>query len=47
MIKMGMTLAGLNGGRVRTPLIEMSPEDVNDLKELMTRTGLVAEPVTA
>jgi 5-dehydro-4-deoxyglucarate dehydratase len=47
MIKMGMTLAGLKGGRVRTPLIEMSPEDVDDLKELMTRTGLLAEPVTA
>ena len=47
MIKMGMTLAGLKGGRVRTPLIEMSPDDVNDLKELMSRTGLLAEPVTA
>ena len=45
MIKMGMTLAGLKGGRVRRPLIEMSPEDRDDLKALMARTGLIAEPV--
>ena len=47
MIKMGMTLAGLKGGRVRRPLIEMSTEDRNDLKALMAKTGLLTQPVTA
>jgi 5-dehydro-4-deoxyglucarate dehydratase len=47
MIKMGMTLAGLKGGRVRAPLIEMAPEDVADLKKLMTRAGLLSQAVTA
>jgi 5-dehydro-4-deoxyglucarate dehydratase len=40
MIKAAMDLAGLKGGSVRPPLIDLSPEDRQDLEALMTRTGL-------
>ena len=42
MIKSAMTLAGLKGGRVRLPLIELSGDDLADLEALMSRTGLLS-----
>ncbi len=42
MIKTAMTLAGLKGGRVRLPLIELSDDDRADLEALMSRTGLLS-----
>ena len=41
MVKTAMTLAGLKGGRVRLPLIELSDDDRADLEALMSRTGLL------
>jgi len=41
MIKAAMDLAGLRGGKVRPPLIDLSPEDRADLEGLMSRTGLL------
>jgi 5-dehydro-4-deoxyglucarate dehydratase len=41
MIKAAMDLAGLKGGKVRPPLIDLSLEDRADLEELMSRTGLL------
>ena len=41
MIKTAMNLAGLTGGFVRSPLIELSPDDRNDLQGILTRTGLL------
>jgi 5-dehydro-4-deoxyglucarate dehydratase len=41
MIKTAMTLCGLPGGRVRSPLIEMAPEDCSDLEALLDRVGLL------
>lgn len=41
MIKTAMTLCGLEGGRVRSPLIEMRPEDQRDLEVLLERIGLL------
>ena len=41
MIKAAMDLAGLKGGSVRPPLIDLSPEDRRDLESLMARTGLL------
>jgi 5-dehydro-4-deoxyglucarate dehydratase len=40
MIKTAMELCGLPGGFVRSPLIEMSPEDRADLDALLEKTGL-------
>ena len=40
MIKTAMTLCGLPGGYVRSPLIEMAPEDKRDLEALLERIGL-------
>ncbi len=40
MIKTAMELCGLPGGRVRSPLIEMSAEDRADLDALLRRTNL-------
>jgi 5-dehydro-4-deoxyglucarate dehydratase len=40
MIKTAMELCGLPGGRVRSPLIEMTPEDRADLDALLERVGL-------
>jgi 5-dehydro-4-deoxyglucarate dehydratase len=40
MIKTAMELCGLPGGRVRAPLIEMTPEDRADLDALLERVGL-------
>ena len=40
MIKTAMEICGLPGGRVRAPLIEMSPEDRADLDALLEKTGL-------
>ena len=40
MIKTAMEICGLPGGRVRAPLIEMTPEDRADLDALLERTGL-------
>ncbi len=34
-------MAGLAGGFVRSPLIELSPDDRNDLQGILTRTGLL------
>ncbi len=45
MIKAAMELCGLPGGRVRSPLIEMSPEDRADLDELLENTNI--KPVVA
>ncbi len=42
MIKAGMDLAGLKGGKVRPPLIELSAEDRRDLDAVMARTGLLS-----
>ena len=41
MIKSAMTLCGLQGGRVRPPLIEMQPEDRRDLEALLEKVGLL------
>jgi dihydrodipicolinate synthase/N-acetylneuraminate lyase len=41
MIKAAMDLAGLKGGSVRPPLIDLSLEDRRDLEALITRTGLL------
>lgn len=41
MIKTAMTMCGLPGGRVRSPLIEMLPEDRSDLEALLDRVGLL------
>ncbi len=41
MIKTAMTLCGLKGGRVRSPLIEMLPEDRRDLEALLEKVGLL------
>ncbi len=41
MIKTAMNLAGLAGGFVRPPLIELSPDDRRDLEGILTRTGLL------
>ena len=41
MIKTAMTLCGLQGGRVRAPLIEMQPEDRRDLEVLLEKVGLL------
>ena len=41
MIKTAMTLCGLQGGRVRAPLIEMLPEDRRDLEALLEKVGLL------
>lgn len=41
MIKTAMTLCGLQGGRVRAPLIEMLPEDRRDLETLLEKVGLL------
>ncbi len=41
MIKAAMDLAGLKGGSVRPPLIDLSMEDRRDLETLMSRTGLL------
>jgi 5-dehydro-4-deoxyglucarate dehydratase len=41
MIKAAMDLAGLKGGKVRPPLIDLTPEDRRDLDALMSRTGLL------
>ena len=41
MIKTAMNLAGLAGGFVRSPLIELSPDDRRDLEAILTRTGLL------
>ena len=41
MIKTAMNLAGLAGGFVRSPLIELSPDDRQDLEGILTRTGLL------
>jgi len=41
MIKTAMTICGLKGGRVRSPLIEMQPEDRRDLETLLEKVGLV------
>lgn len=41
MIKTAMTICGLPGGRVRSPLIEMLPEDSRDLEALLDRVGLL------
>ncbi|MBI1352818.1 MAG: hypothetical protein GC160_00625 [Acidobacteria bacterium] len=40
MIKTAMELCGLPGGFVRSPLIEMTPEDRADLDALLERTGI-------
>lgn len=40
MIKAAMTLCGLEGGSVRSPLIEMTPEDHRDLDAFLTATKL-------
>ena len=40
MIKTAMEICGLPGGRVRAPLIEMTPEDRADLDTLLEKTGL-------
>lgn len=40
MIKTAMELCGLPGGLVRSPLIEMSPEDRADLDALLIQTNL-------
>jgi 5-dehydro-4-deoxyglucarate dehydratase len=45
MIKTAMELCGLPGGRVRSPLIEMSPEDRADLDALLDKANL--KPVAA
>ena len=42
MIKTGMNLAGLKGGCVRPPLIELSREDRQDLENLLQRTGTLS-----
>lgn len=42
MIKAGMRAAGLPGGRVRLPLIELSEWDREELEALMRRVGLLA-----
>jgi 5-dehydro-4-deoxyglucarate dehydratase len=39
MIKTGMNLVGLKGGRVRPPLIELSSEDREDLEALLEKIG--------
>jgi 5-dehydro-4-deoxyglucarate dehydratase len=46
MIKTAMTLCGLQGGRVRAPLIEMQPEDRRDLEVLLEKIGLL-KPASA
>ncbi len=40
MIKTAMTLCGIEGGYVRSPLIEMDDEDKRDLEALLERVGL-------
>ncbi|MEZ5366028.1 MAG: dihydrodipicolinate synthase family protein [Bryobacterales bacterium] len=47
MIKTAMELCGLPGGRVRSPLIEMAPEDRADLDRLLESVGLKGAAVTA
>ena len=47
MIKTAMDLCGLAGGPVRSPLIEMAPEDREDLDALLERVGLKNAPVSA
>jgi 5-dehydro-4-deoxyglucarate dehydratase len=42
MIKTGMNLAGLKGGCVRPPLIELSGADREDLAELLERIGALS-----
>ena len=42
MIKAGMDLAGLKGGSVRAPLIELSPPDRQDLQELLLKTAALS-----
>ena len=42
MIKAGMSLAGLDAGGVRPPLVAMRPADKEDLRRLMARHGLLA-----
>jgi 5-dehydro-4-deoxyglucarate dehydratase len=42
MIKASMNLAGLRGGSVRPPLIEMSRADHEDLAELIEKTGVLS-----
>ena len=41
MVKSAMNLAGLKGGRVRLPLIDLSADDLANLEQLMSRTGLL------
>jgi 5-dehydro-4-deoxyglucarate dehydratase len=41
MIKTGMNLAGLKGGYVRPPLIELSSADRADLAALLEKAGLL------
>jgi dihydrodipicolinate synthase/N-acetylneuraminate lyase len=45
MIKTSMNLAGLKGGRVRAPLIELSHEDGEDLEALLEKIGVNARGV--
>ena len=43
MIKTAMSLAGMNAGSVRPPLIPMDPADKEDLRVLMARHGLLVQ----
>ena len=48
MIKTAMNLAGLAGGFVRSPLIELSAGDRSDLEGILAKAGLMnAQQVTA
>ena len=42
MIKTAMSLAGIQAGSVRPPLVPMDPADRQDLRSLMARHGLLA-----
>ena len=42
MIKTAMSLAGIEAGSVRPPLVPMAPGDKEDLRKLMERHGLLA-----
>ena len=41
MIKTAMSLAGMDAGGVRPPLVSMDPADMEDLRALMARQGLL------
>jgi len=47
MIKAGMNLCGLAGGRVRAPMIELASNDIADLDRLLVRGKLKPESMVA